>query len=164
MDEEWFAQLEAIPGVGYRCPLGVERQKLPGYNAKPTVRKFPGEGRTLTSVMWELPDGMLALGGLTIDVPRGPELTKKLWGRLAQDAQMAGDKAKAEFLEACGALDAFFHERHPAVHRSALGRTQVLGSLSTSEQAEFTSLLSAMQEAETRLQAGDSGGSGPVVP
>jgi len=29
-DVEWFAQLEAIPGVGYTSPLGAARQKLPG--------------------------------------------------------------------------------------------------------------------------------------
>jgi hypothetical protein len=90
MDEEWFTQLEAVPGVGYRSPLGVERQKLPRHNAKPTVRRFAVGGRTLTSVMWELADGGStsqspagAWPGEKGPVGVGPDLLRRLHETLA---------------------------------------------------------------------------------
>jgi hypothetical protein len=95
---------------------------------------------------------MLALGGLAIEVPRTAELTRKLWERLVDDARSFGDDLRAQFLETCGSLDVFFHERDPAVHLDTAGRHRVLQSLSKSEQAEFIALLTAMQEAEARFQ------------
>jgi hypothetical protein len=54
---EWFPQLEMVPGVGYRNPASLDRTKLPGHDAKPTVRTFSFEGKPSVSVMWATKDG-----------------------------------------------------------------------------------------------------------
>jgi transcriptional regulator with XRE-family HTH domain len=105
-------------------------------------------GATPNSIVEPHRSKMLALGGLTVDVPRSAALTSKLWNRLAGDARRAGDEPRARYLDACGALDAFLHDRDPTIHLDALARRRVLKSLSSSEQATFISLLTDVQDAE----------------
>lgn len=108
-DSEWFPQLETIPGLGYKSPLGSARNKLPGHGAKPTIHEFSVEGKTLTSVMWELPDGGStsqspagAWPGLKGPVAVGPELLQRLHETLA----LPGNTADYHFaiLGACSTI------------------------------------------------------------
>jgi hypothetical protein len=109
MDAEWFAELEAIPGLDYKSPLGPARKKLPGHDAKPTIRKFSMEGRTLTSVMWQLPDGgstsqspSAAWRGSKGPLVIGPDLLRRLYEALA----LPGSATDYHFgiLGACGLM------------------------------------------------------------
>ena len=37
-DDRWFPRLMSVPGVDYQSPAGLDRIRLPGYDAQPTVR------------------------------------------------------------------------------------------------------------------------------
>ena len=40
---DWFRRLGDIPGVSYETPAGIDRERLPQANARPTIRTYDGE-------------------------------------------------------------------------------------------------------------------------
>jgi hypothetical protein len=89
-DAEWFVQLEDIPGLEYKSPLGSARRRLPGHDSRPTSREFSLGGKTRTSVTWQLPDGSFGSRspaacwiGSQGPASAGPDLLQRLHEALA---------------------------------------------------------------------------------
>lgn len=56
--EQIFAGLAQVPGVGYKCQPGIDRQALARVNAKPRISTYDFDGKPRTCVSWELPGGV----------------------------------------------------------------------------------------------------------
>jgi hypothetical protein len=54
---QWFRRLAEVPKVGYSGSPGVDRKKLPGYNASPRLENYEFDGKRHESFWWPLPNG-----------------------------------------------------------------------------------------------------------
>lgn len=56
MSLEWFARMGDVPGLTYDPPTPVDRSKLRGLNAQPTVNRFSFDGTVRESLGWDPAD------------------------------------------------------------------------------------------------------------
>lgn len=57
-NEHFFFGLSNVPGVGYECPPGIDRQALLRVNEKPRISTYFFDGKRRTSVSWDQPNGV----------------------------------------------------------------------------------------------------------
>ena len=54
---QWFHRLADVPNVHYPGSPGVERSRLPGYNATATLHRFTFDGKQHESLTWKTREG-----------------------------------------------------------------------------------------------------------
>lgn len=92
MPLDWFARMGDIPGLTYEPPSPVDRSKLRGLNARPTVNRFSFDGTVRESLGWDPEDWGEHGGSMSspcrrhlgdeYDVMPTSELLTRLWESL----------------------------------------------------------------------------------
>lgn len=101
MGTQWYARFGDIPGVNYVTPPGIDRKKLKGAGARPTVDRFKGlDGKTVEALSWRSPGGSTSASPaheLTFGVELKKKIVPKLLQSLHETLELPGEPSDYHF-------------------------------------------------------------------
>ncbi len=102
MGIDWYARFGDIPGVSYATPPDIDRTKLKGAAARPTIDRFRGlDGKPVETLSWDTPGGGSTSSSPAHEQAFGVELKKmttpKVLRHLYETLELPGEPSDYHF-------------------------------------------------------------------
>src|SRR5690242_2972974 len=94
----WYRRLADVPGVRYPGSPGVDRRRLPGHNAVPTVSGYEFDGKRTETLSWSTTDGITSASPAQRHAIADQHVTTPaVLGRLREALELPGQASDYHF-------------------------------------------------------------------